>query len=94
MNIRTDPNLGNDIKTLRTIFIIKRLNTLRIISCGLKVLIEKDLTSKWLAERLGKNEPTISRWYSNDVQPSLKTLLAIANISQVKATDLINNNEI
>ena len=66
----------------------KAINRLKV------VLVEKNLTSKWLAERLGKNEATISRWCTNDVQPSLKTLLAIANILQVKATDLINNNEI
>ena len=57
------------------------------------VLVEKNLTSKWLAENLGKNEATISRWCTNDVQPTLKTLIEIANILKVKPTDLINNIE-
>lgn len=43
------------------------------------VLVEKNLSSKWLAEQLGKNEATISRWCTNDVQPTLKTLASIAD---------------
>lgn len=26
------------------------------------VLVEKNLSSKWLAEQMGKNEATVSRW--------------------------------
>ena len=36
------------------------------------VLAEKQLTSKWLAERLEKSENTVSKWCSNKVQPSLR----------------------
>ena len=57
------------------------------------VLAEKNLTSKWLAEKLGKNEATISRWCTNDVQPSLTTLVEIANLIKVTPAELINNNE-
>jgi putative transcriptional regulator len=57
------------------------------------VLAEKNLTSKWLAEKLGKNEATISRWCTNDVQPSLKTLVEISKTLEVYPSDLINNNE-
>ncbi|MBP0905020.1 helix-turn-helix transcriptional regulator [Mariniflexile gromovii] len=65
----------------------KAINRLKV------VLVEKNLTSKWLAEKLGKNEATISRWCTNDVQPSLKTLVEIAQILGVYPSDLINNNE-
>jgi transcriptional regulator with XRE-family HTH domain len=65
----------------------KAINRLKV------VLAEKNLTSKWLAEQLGKNEATISRWCTNDVQPSLKTLIEIANILKINLTDLINNIE-
>ena len=65
----------------------KAINRLKV------VLVEKNLSSKWLAEQLGKNEATISRWCTNDVQPSLKTLIEIANILKVKPSDLINNIE-
>ena len=57
------------------------------------VLVEKNLSSKWLAEQLGKNEATISRWCTNDVQPTLKTLVSIAELLGVQITDLINNEQ-
>ncbi|MDR4891889.1 MULTISPECIES: helix-turn-helix transcriptional regulator [unclassified Chryseobacterium] len=65
----------------------KAINRLKV------VLVEKNLSSKWLAEQLGKNEATISRWCTNDVQPSLKTLMEIASILKIKPADLINNTE-
>jgi len=57
------------------------------------VLVEKNQSSKWLAEQLGKNEATISRWCTNDVQPSLNTLASIAELLNVKITDLIYNEQ-
>ncbi len=57
------------------------------------VLVEKNLSSKWLAEHLGKNEATISRWCTNDVQPTLNTLVSIAELLGVQITDLINNEQ-
>lgn len=44
------------------------------------VLVEKQRTSKWLAEQLGKSENTISKWCSNKVQPSLESLYEIAKL--------------
>ncbi len=55
------------------------------------VLVERNFSSKWLAEQLGKNEATISRWCANDVQPTLNTLASIAELLGVQITDLINN---
>lgn len=57
------------------------------------VLVEKNLSSTWLAEQLGKNEATISRWCTNDVQPTLNTLASIAELLGVQITDLINNEQ-
>ncbi len=57
------------------------------------VLVEKNLSSKWLAEQLGKNEATISRWCTNDVQPTLNTLASIAELLGVQITDLLNNEQ-
>lgn len=57
------------------------------------VLVEKNLSSKWLAEKLGKNEATISRWCTNDVQPTLKTLVEIADILKVNVTELLINKK-
>lgn len=55
------------------------------------VLVEKNLSSKWLAEQLNKNEATISRWCTNDVQPPLTTLVKIAEVLNVRLTDLLND---
>jgi len=54
------------------------------------VLVENNLSSKWLAEQLGKNEATISRWCTNDVQPTLTTLVKIAEILNVTPRELLN----
>lgn len=53
------------------------------------VLAEKQLTSKWLAEQLGKSENTISKWCSNKIQPSLENLVGIAKILDVDVRELI-----
>lgn len=53
------------------------------------VLAEKQLTSKWLAERLEKSENTVSKWYSNKVQPSLENLIEIAKILEIDVRDLL-----
>lgn len=46
-----------------------RINRLKV------VLVEQNRTGKWLAEQLGKNEATVSRWCSNSSQPSLEMLV-------------------
>ncbi|MBI3882780.1 MAG: helix-turn-helix transcriptional regulator [Sphingobacteriales bacterium] len=63
----------------------KAINRLKV------VLVEKNISSKWLAEKLDKNEATISRWCTNDVQPTLTTLVKVAEILKVNVTDLIND---
>lgn len=55
------------------------------------VLVEKGKTGKWLAEQLGKNEATVSRWCSNTSQPSLEMLVQIAQVLRVNIKSLINN---
>lgn len=56
------------------------------------VLAEKNKKGKWLAEQLGKNEATISRWCSNTAQPSLEMLVKIASILNVDPRQLLNCN--
>lgn len=53
------------------------------------VLVEKKRTGKWLAETLGKNEATVSRWCANVSQPSLETLFSIAKTLNVDVTELL-----
>ena len=53
------------------------------------VLVEKKKTGKWLAEQLGKNPSTVSKWCSNVAQPDLATLVKIATILQVNVNELL-----
>jgi len=53
------------------------------------VLVEKHLTSKWLAEQLGRSTCTVSKWCSQKSQPDLQTIDKIANLLGVKRSDLI-----
>lgn len=53
------------------------------------VLAEKKKTNKWLAERLGKDPATVSKWCTNSAQPGVETLFAIAECLGVKVKDLL-----
>ncbi|WP_404812342.1 helix-turn-helix transcriptional regulator [Capnocytophaga canimorsus] len=53
------------------------------------VFAEKQLTNKWLAERLEKSENTISKWCSDKVQPFFLKMIAIAKILDIDAKDLL-----
>jgi len=57
------------------------------------VLAEQGKTNKWLAEKLNKNETTISRWCTNEVQPSMDNLVAIASLLKIDVRELINSTE-
>lgn len=54
------------------------------------MLVEKKRTAKWLAEKLKKDPTTISKWYTNSSQPSLETLLEIANVLEIDVKKLLN----
>ena len=58
------------------------------------VLVEKKRTSKWLAEQLGVNPSTVSKWCTNDAQPSLETLMQIARLLGVKPDDLLRFDDL
>lgn len=66
---------------------IKQINRLKV------VLVERGRTNKWLAEQLGKNETTVSRWCTNEVQPSLDTLIRIAELLDADIKDLLNSTK-
>jgi len=52
-------------------------------------LIERKKTSKWLAEQLGKDPATVSKWCTNKTQPSLETLVEVAKILEMDPRELI-----
>ena len=57
------------------------------------VLAEKKIKSKWLAEQIGKDPATVSKWCTNTTQPSLDCLWRIAEILDVDIKDLLNSNQ-
>jgi len=57
------------------------------------VLVEQGKTNKWLAEQLGKNETTISRWCTNEVQPSVETMAQIAELLKIDIKELLNSSK-
>ena len=61
----------------------KAINRLKV------VLVEQGKTNKWLAEKLDKNETTVSRWCTNEVQPSLETLIQISELLHIDVKELI-----
>lgn len=63
------------------------------------VLAEEQKSNKWLAEQLGKDQATISKWVTNASQPDLKNLLRIAkalnvDVARLLNTELVNDDEI
>lgn len=64
----------------------KELNRLKV------VLAEKRRTNKWLAQQLGKDPATVSKWCTNTSQPSLETLSEIAMSLEVDVKDLLQSS--
>lgn len=52
------------------------------------ILAEKRLTNKWLAAQLRKTESTVSRWCTNEKQPTIETFVEIANVLNIDVRDL------
>lgn len=67
---------------------MKNVNRLKV------VLVERRKTGKWLAEQLGKDPSTVSKWCSNTTQPPLDILVNIAKVLDVDIKDLINEKSI
>ena len=55
------------------------------------VLTDKKKTNKWLAEKLGKDHATVSKWCTNTTQPGLETLIEISKLLDVEVADLIRS---
>lgn len=65
----------------------KAINRLKV------VLAEQGRTNKWLATELSKNETTISRWCTNEVQPTVETMLQIAELLNIDIKELLNSTK-
>lgn len=64
----------------------QKINRLKI------VLVEQGKSGKWLAEKLGKDQSTISKWCSNKTQPTLENIAKIAEVLEINMRELINDN--
>ena len=53
------------------------------------VLADSGKTGKWLAEQLGKDPVTVSKWCTNTTQPDLHTLSKISDLLQVDIRELL-----
>jgi putative transcriptional regulator len=60
-----------------------RLNRIKL------VLVEKEKTSRDLARELVVAESTVSRWCTNDAQPSLEKLYEISVLLKVDIRELL-----
>ena len=61
----------------------RRLNRIKV------VLVDKHKSNKWLAEKVGKDPATISKWVTNTTQPNLETLLLNAKVLEVNVNELV-----
>ena len=64
----------------------KKLNRIKA------VLAEQEVTAMELANALGKSNVSVSRWCTNESQPSLESLFEIANFLKVSVKDLLVEN--
>ncbi|KAB5346300.1 helix-turn-helix transcriptional regulator [Bacteroides salyersiae] len=65
----------------------KKINRIKVM------LAEKGRTNKWLAEQVGKDPATVSKWCTNAAQPSLEMLLQVAKVLEVEIKDLIREQD-
>ncbi len=66
----------------------KNLNRIKV------VLAEKNLQNKWLAEQIGRDQATVSKWVTNSAQPNLETLIKIAQVLKVDLNELVRFEEV
>ena len=65
----------------------KNLNRIKV------VLAEKNLQNTWLAEQIGRDQATVSKWVTNTAQPNLETLIKIAQVLRVEIGELVRTND-
>ena len=57
-------------------------------------LVEKGKTNKWLAEQVGKDPATVSKWCTNAAQPTLEMLMQISKIPDTTLGSLVRFEEL
>ncbi len=67
---------------------MKDINRIKLI------LVGKKKTAKWLAESLGKDPATVSKWCTNTSQPGIETFIEIARLLEVDITELLVRSDV
>lgn len=62
---------------------LKKYNRIKI------VLLEKEKTNIWLAEKLSVSTTAVSKWCTNRNQPTVETLFKIAEVLEVEVGELL-----
>ncbi len=65
----------------------KPLNRIKVM------LAERMVSNKELAEMLGKDPATISKWVTNTSQPSLENLIEISKCLKCEINDLVRTDD-
>lgn len=66
----------------------KPLNRIKVM------LAERMMTNKELAEMLGKDPATVSKWVTNTSQPSLENLIEISRCLKCEINDLVRTDHL
>ncbi len=66
---------------------MKRINRIKA------VLAETGYTGKWLADQVGRDKATVSKWCTNTIQPDLMMLAKIADVIGVNIRELLVDRE-
>lgn len=53
------------------------------------VLAKKELSNRWLAQKMGVTDMTVSRWCTNKIQPSMAQFLCMSKLLNVELKDLV-----
>ena len=75
---------------MRVVLIIINMTNINRLKA---VLADAGQTNKWLAEQLGKDPVTVSKWCTNTTQPDLVTLSKISELLNVDIRDLLVSNK-
>ncbi len=54
-------------------------------------LVEKEISQKWLSEKLSVSTVTVNMWCKNKSQPPLKKIYEISEVLNIKPSELVND---
>ena len=65
------------------------MNNKRVFNRIKAVLAENGKTNNWLAQKTGRNKTTISKWCTNQMQPTVESLFDVADVLDVDVRKLL-----